>query len=129
MKQPKNMLQLILVKKSIVYVYIDSYMKLATLSWLILGTIISALVVLLIKRYTISKNKMLLIFAIILQIISVFIYVEIFTTNNICTMYTFTKILSILIVLGIGILIFNEEVTTNNIIGIIFSVVALFLLL
>ena len=91
--------------------------------------IIAAIVISMTKQYTITSEKYLIIVAIILSIGSFFFYIEVFRNNNISTTYPIIKILSILLVVFAGILLFGEELSTKNIIGILLGLAAIYLLI
>jgi multidrug transporter EmrE-like cation transporter len=56
-------------------------------------------------------------------------YIKLFETTEISSTYTILQILQILIVLLIGVLLFNESLTLNKVIGILFGLVSIYLLL
>ncbi len=56
-------------------------------------------------------------------------YIKLFKTTELSSSYTILQILQILIVLFIGVLLFNESLTMNKIIGVILGLLSVYLLL
>ena len=58
----------------------------------------------------------------------IYVYYKVFLHNNSGTMYTIIKILSILFVITTSFLIYNEKLNNYNIVGIILSLITIYLL-
>ena len=99
------------------------------MSWLIIASITGALEAILVKLYIKYKSYYILPFIILAAIITIYSYYKIFSTNNIGICYPISKILSVLIVILFGIFLFNEKMSNSNYLGILFSIVAMYLLL
>lgn len=97
---------------------------------ILLGAIFSALSPILIGLYIKGGKKqiILLILAIINSMLILYIYGYLAKKQNISTIYTKIKILSIIMVVIIGIIFIGDKITCRNIIGIILAVIAMKLL-
>ena len=56
------------------------------------------------------------------------IYINLLRTNGLSKMYTLVQILQVLLVVLMGILFFNEKLSLNIIIGLLFGIIAIYLL-
>ena len=101
-----------------------------TLKWLfiIIDAIIAASIYILVKAYTQTNNNLFIITAVILAVLLVMVDIIILRSNKLSVVYPMVKIISVLIVIVAGIFIFKESLTTSEIMGIILSFVALYLL-
>jgi len=95
---------------------------------LFLQIIISIIPLALIKKYIISGNLWLLILCLICYSIMIAIYINLLRTNGLSKMYTLVQILQVLLVVLMGILFFNEKLSLNIIIGLLFGIIAIYLL-
>jgi drug/metabolite transporter (DMT)-like permease len=100
-----------------------------TLGLIISSTIIALLPLICIKKYIHSNQLIYLVIAMILYFLLMLSYIKLFEKTELSSIYTVLQILQILIVLLIGLLIFNESITLNKIIGIIFGLISVYLLL
>jgi multidrug transporter EmrE-like cation transporter len=96
---------------------------------IMLSTIVALLPLIFIKKYIQNKQIIHLIIAMILYFLLMLSYIKLFEQTELSSTYTVLQILQILIVLFIGILIFNESITINKLIGIIFGILSIYLLL
>jgi multidrug transporter EmrE-like cation transporter len=97
--------------------------------YLLIASIIAILPIVFIKNYIYTKKIYYLIFALILYIFLLLSYVKLFETEQISSSYTILQILQILIILFVGILFFNESLTRNKILGLLFGLLSIYLLL
>ena len=97
--------------------------------YLFLATIIAILPIVFIKKYIMTKEMYNLILALILYVLLLFSYIKLFETEQVSSTYTILQILQILIMIGVGIIIFNESLTINKSLGIIFGIISIYLLL
>jgi multidrug transporter EmrE-like cation transporter len=97
--------------------------------YLFVSTIIAILPIIFIKKYIITKEIYNLILAFILYIFLLLSYIKLFETEQVSSSYTILQILQILIMIIVGIMIFNESLTINKILGIIFGLLSIYLLL
>ena len=104
-------------------------MTLQLIILIILAAILSAGPPILVKRYVNTNSKSMLLLSLICSILLIIIYIKLLKTYGASKMYTIIKILSILIVAMIGCLFLQETLTTKNIIGIGFGILALILLI
>jgi multidrug transporter EmrE-like cation transporter len=93
------------------------------------ATIVAIIPSILIKKYTINKKSELLIYAILLYILLTILYVKIYQDYDLSNVYTIIQILQICIIAVAGIVIFNEHMDYNKIIGIFFSILSIYYLL
>ena len=99
-----------------------------TICIILLLTILSILYTLVTKQYISTKKKRCLVYIILLEITACFYYIKILENNNIGPIFAILTCLSILIMTILSILIFKECITTNIILGIICSIIAIVLL-
>lgn len=103
-------------------------MDLSSLPLFIVAIITSSLTVILLKSHMLTQNKVYVPLAIISELILVFSYMAILNNSKMNIMYPLIKIMSILIVVPIGILLYDEQLNFLNIIGVILGILALLLL-
>ena len=96
--------------------------------WIIIATIVGSLPVVLIKRYTETKELFLLFVCIVLYIVLIIAYLNIFKISSISTVYPLIKILSSIIVIILGILFFKEVLSIEKYFGILFALFSIYLL-
>lgn len=97
------------------------------ITWLILSSIFSLIPIVLIKQYNTTDNYIYLILTMICYLILTICYINILK-ENISSKYTILQIMQILIVTLIGIFYFNDTFDYIKILGIIFALVAVYLL-
>jgi multidrug transporter EmrE-like cation transporter len=97
--------------------------------WLLFATIIAILPIYFIKQFLITNEIINLIIALFLYCILIKSYIEIFKQKQISSSYTLLQITQILLVVFGSIVIFNEEITSKKIFGIITGLLSVYLLL
>jgi len=96
--------------------------------WLLLASFFSALTILMIKQYEKSINYVYLLVAALSEFGLICSYIQLLKKGDLITQFALVKIISILIVLIPSIIFFNSVLTTKNIIGLIFGMIAIYLL-
>jgi drug/metabolite transporter (DMT)-like permease len=95
---------------------------------ILLATIVAIIPIFLIKKYLDNKQNIFLFLAMLCYYILMQSYIHIFSENEISKSYVLLQILQIFIVVISSIIIFNETITLNKIIGIILGSIAIYLL-
>ena len=99
------------------------------ITWMIIATIIAIIPVYFIKKYIMTNNYFYIIITIFLYMILLYSYINLFTlSGEIMIVYTILQILQILLVVMIGMLIFNEKLTIKKIIGIVTGCISIYFL-
>lgn len=98
------------------------------IGWIIIGALLSALPLPLIKKYYQYHTKHWLLLALVVHVSLLYIYFELLREHNMSIIYPYIKLLSIIIVTTVGVIIFNENINMYNYFGIILSIIALYLL-
>lgn len=97
---------------------------------LLFATVIAILPVVFIKYYIKHNNNIFLGFALLCYVLLLISYIKIFRSGEeLSIVYTILQILQILIVFFVGILLFNEKINYNKIIGTILGIVSVYFLL
>ncbi len=96
---------------------------------LLIATIVALTPVILIKQYTKTQNKNLLIVVAILYFILAYTYIQIFRVSEVSKSYSLLQVLQILLVVILGTLLFNEKITQNKIIGFVAGMIAVYYLM
>jgi multidrug transporter EmrE-like cation transporter len=91
--------------------------------------LLSILFVLGIKYYLKYDNVLFLGGVLLIQIIAIYIYIELLKNNNSGTLYCISKIVSIIIILILSILLFGEQMVLKQWIGIILACAGLYLIM
>jgi drug/metabolite transporter (DMT)-like permease len=94
---------------------------------LIIGAILSAYPVICIEKYILTNKLEFVIYGVSSNIILIYFYYLLFK-NNPGKMYTIMKILSILMVVLSTYFFYNEKLNNYNIVGIVLSIITIFLL-
>jgi drug/metabolite transporter (DMT)-like permease len=92
---------------------------------IIFASIIALLPVYFIKKYIQTNEKYNIIISIILYCILTSLYINIFRKGEISSVYVILQILQILIVVGMGLLLFHEKINIKKILGIIFGIISI----
>jgi multidrug transporter EmrE-like cation transporter len=96
--------------------------------WIIIATIIAILPIFFIKQYNITNNSMYIILSLLSYIFLTICYINLLNNNEISTIYVILQILQILIVSILSIILFQENISVNKIIGIIFGCLTIYYL-
>jgi drug/metabolite transporter (DMT)-like permease len=80
----------------------------------------------LVKEYLKTDNEYALFAAIIFNIIVIYFYCKVFASNSISVANTTIRIISILMVIGIGLLYFKDSLSRQQILGILLSLIAIY---
>ena len=97
--------------------------------WFFVAAITSASTINLVKQYTVSNDMKWLVFAFVLYILLLYSYVQLLNEKeNLSVLYPMTKIMSILIVIAIAVLYYNETLEWKNIVGVLLGIIGIFLL-
>jgi len=98
--------------------------------WGLIGiaAIASALPLPLLKSYITTKNNSYMLFAMLSNLIVIYTYFIMLQNQKMNIMYPFIKIISIVMVILIGTFFYDEELITKHKIGIVFGILALYLL-
>jgi multidrug transporter EmrE-like cation transporter len=95
---------------------------------ILIGTICSTIIVPFIKLYIETNNFIWFILACFIDLIVIWIYSIILKNNDMIVIYPMMKISSIIILVFIGYILFNSVLDTKKILGILLSIIAIYLL-
>jgi multidrug transporter EmrE-like cation transporter len=95
---------------------------------LLLQIIISIIPLALIKKYILNGNMLLLVLCLLFYTVMIAIYIKLLRNDGLSKVYTLVQILQVILVVLMGILFFNEKLSLNIIIGLLFGIVAIYLL-
>jgi multidrug transporter EmrE-like cation transporter len=96
--------------------------------WYVIATLVALIPIYLIKQYVISSNLLYLLIAMVLYIILMISYIKIFEHDQVASSYTILQITQIVAVVIMGLLFFDEKITTNKTIGLCFGLTSVYLL-
>ena len=96
--------------------------------WIFIASFFSALTVIIIKQYQKTSNNWLLLLTVLSEVALIYSYIKLLKNENIITIFSLVKIISILIVIVSSIRFFGSELTIKQIVGIIFAIIAIYLL-
>ena len=96
---------------------------------ILLAAITGATNVVLVKQYIITQDICYIPILLLSGLITLYSYYNIFTSRDISNGYPIVKILSILIVVFFGIIVYDEKISYKKLVGIILSIIAMYLLL
>lgn len=94
----------------------------------LLCAIFSALPIVMVKKYLQTYNQEWLLIAIIIYILVVYQYCYILGDKQMSSVYTYIKILSIILVIIFGYILYNEDISNKKCCGIILGVSSLYML-
>lgn len=97
--------------------------------FLFLSVLVTILFVLGIKYYLKSNNFLYLVGILLVQIVAIYIYMELFKNNNSGILYGISRIIAILSVLIISIFLFDEQITLKQWLGIAIACAALIIIM
>lgn len=103
-------------------------MDLNTILWIIIAASCAASLASFVKLYIKSKNFKWVIMSFMSFIILFFAYSIILVKGDVIIIYSVVKILSILIVVLFGVLIFNEKINLKIGLGILSGIISIYLL-
>jgi hypothetical protein len=96
--------------------------------WLLSATIIAILPIYFIKQFLLTNYYINLFYALLLYIVLIKLYIEIFKQQQIASSYTLLQITQILLVVFGSIFLFNEQISYKKFIGIICGLLSVYLL-
>jgi multidrug transporter EmrE-like cation transporter len=96
--------------------------------WYLIAASAAAVPIPLIKTYLNDNNNIWIISAIVSYLILVWAYVIVLQDNKISTIYPILKVLSVILVVISGKLIYDEQIQLREYIGILFGIIAIYLL-
>jgi len=99
-----------------------------TIYWYVVATIVALLPIYLIKQYTVNKNINYLLLTMVLYLVLMIAYIQIFQQHQVSSSYTVLQIAQILIVCLMGLLIYGEPITWSVVVGLISGIVSIYLL-
>ena len=95
---------------------------------IILAAILSALSIILVKEYIVTDDIKWMMFAIVLDILLMLLFVYIFKESNMVSSYPIVRILAIILVVLAGIIFYKQKLKSNYIVGIILGLIAIFII-
>ena len=98
------------------------------LVWFGIAAGTAALSPILIKWYTETGSFSYILLALLSYLILIISYVKVLSNQKISTIYPLLKVVSILLVVGTGLLMFGEKLTYLQILGVILGIIAILLL-
>ena len=96
--------------------------------WLFFSSFFSALNIIIIKQYEKTANNWLLLVTALSETGLIYSYIKLLKNDDILTQFALVKMVAIIIIIAPSILLFGSEVTTKKIIGLIFAIIAIYLL-
>jgi hypothetical protein len=96
--------------------------------WLLITSIFSALTMIIVKNYYNTKMNWLLLLAVVSECGLIFGYVNLLNYDDVLTQFSLVKILAIFLVAVPSILLAWSKLTISKIFGILFGVLAIYLL-
>ena len=96
--------------------------------WLFIASFFSALTVILIKQYEKYTNNWLLLITALSEFGLIYSYIQLLKNDDILTQFALVKMIAILMIIIPNILLFESVLTMKQIVGLIFAVIAIYLL-
>ena len=96
--------------------------------WLFFASFFSALTIIIIKQYEKTANNWLLLVTALTETGLIYSYIKLLKNDDILTQFALVKMVAIIMIIAPSILLFGSEVTTKKIIGLIFAIIAIYLL-
>ena len=96
--------------------------------WLFFSSFFSALTIIIIKQYEKTANNWLLLVTALSETGLIYSYIKLLKNDDILTQFALVKIIAIIMIIAPSIILFGSEVTTKKIIGLIFAIIAIYLL-
>ena len=94
-----------------------------------ISILVSLLFVIAIKYYIKTDNLLFLYGVLAIDILSIYVYFKLLSEPNSCILYCISKIITIILVLLLSIMLFEENISTKQWIGISLSCIALVLIM
>jgi multidrug transporter EmrE-like cation transporter len=98
------------------------------IGWILISSASASIPLMLMKKYIETKQMMLIILSLICYLVVIQSYIQLLATCNISTIYPMLKIISDLIVIPAGVILFHEKLNFYNYLGIILGVFSIYLL-
>jgi multidrug transporter EmrE-like cation transporter len=99
------------------------------LNILFLSILLSVLVVVAIKYYIKTNQFLYIIGVLLIDLLSIYVYIQLLSEPNSCLLYCISKIITIVIVLLLSITLFEEEITLIQWTGILLACFSLVLIM
>jgi len=96
--------------------------------WFIIAAVAAAVPIPFIKNYTESQNVKWILASVISYLILIYAYSIILADKNITIVYPILKVLSVLIVIGVGFLAFRNNIDITSATGIILGIASIYIL-
>lgn len=96
--------------------------------FILLAAVSTAIYVLLIKYYVKHKNLIIIILIILILVVCTWSYYKVFNSQNISIAYPVIKALAIIIVVFVGLILFQEHPDIKGFIGIFLIIIGILLL-
>lgn len=96
--------------------------------WYVVAILVALVPIYLIKKFVITSNENYLLLTMLLYAILIISYVKIFQQEPVASAYVILQILQIIVVVLMGVLLFDDKVTFNKIIGLCFGIISVYLL-
>ena len=96
---------------------------------LILEIIIASIPLILIKKFTITRNYFLLLLSLLCYVIMIWCYVELFTGNNLAGVYVLVHVSQFVLLALVGLLFLHERLTFPEVFGVILGMASIYLLI
>lgn len=93
-----------------------------------IASFLSAFTLPFLKQYLEANNYFFLALAIVFHFLLLILYIKLLQVDNMSQTYAIIKVLSIIMIIIIGVLFFNEKVNKKILFGIIFAIAAIYLL-
>jgi multidrug transporter EmrE-like cation transporter len=103
-------------------------MNVYNIFWFFVAAIAAAIPIPFIKFYTETHNKFWIILSVISYVTLVYAYSIILSHKNIAIVYPVLKVLSVLIVIITGLLVFNNKLDFTTMVGIFLGISSIYLL-
>lgn len=96
--------------------------------WLLVASFFSALTIITIKYYVLFTYNYLLLVTLLSSCCVIYSYIQLLKKEDIVIVFALVKIISILFVLFSSIVLFGGKLTNRKIVGLMFGLVAIYLL-
>jgi multidrug transporter EmrE-like cation transporter len=96
--------------------------------WLFLASFFSALTFISVKYHLKYPNKYILIITFFSEIGLIYSYIKLLQSDDFLSGFSLVKIISILIIILPSVIFLNEKLTIKKILGLVFAIIAIYLL-